>query len=153
MFSGRIIITIFSWCLRFCQSRRMEQECSQPRLSYDHPLGPRLDHFHLDEAAISQKICHEPGDRSLIDNVRWPHLFNMAVVHNGDFVAHGHGFFLVMGDRDKSPAELPLQIFQFCLHLFPDLRVQCTEGFIEQKNGGFQDESSGQSNSLPLSSH
>ena len=56
-----------------------------------------------------------------------------------------------MGDIDKGDSYLSLDLFQLDLHLLTDLGIQCAEWLIQQKNLRFIDKSSGNGNSLLLS--
>jgi hypothetical protein len=36
------------------------------------------------------------------------HLLNLTLVKNGQAIAHGQGFLLIMGDKNEGNAQLPL---------------------------------------------
>ena len=56
-----------------------------------------------------------------------------------------------MGNIDKGDPYLSLDLFQLDLHLLTDLGIQCAEWLIQQKNLRLIDKSSGNGNSLLLS--
>ena len=50
-------------------------------------------------------------------------LLNVALTKHGDAVAHGQGFFLVVGDKDKGDAYPLLNRFEFNLHFLAQLQI------------------------------
>ena len=69
-----------------------------------------------------------------VHRLRVGELFDVPFEHDGDAVAHTHGFFLVVGDEDEGDAEAALQQLQFDLHLFTQFAVERTQRFVEQQH-------------------
>ena len=51
-------------------------------------------------------------------------MLNYARIHNRNPVAHGHCFFLIMGNIYKCNVQKFLQPFQLYLHLLSELQIQ-----------------------------
>ena len=78
-------------------------------------------------------------------------MLNFAFSHNYDTVAQGKSLFLVVGDVDESDAEFLMHLFEFELHIFSHLEVECGERFVKKKHFGFVDNSPGYRHALLLS--
>jgi hypothetical protein len=78
------------------------------------------------------KVSDKSRFRLAINFARGSHLHHAAVVEQRDPVRHRQRLVLIVGHEDKGDAELPVQVFQFFLHLFAQLEVERTKGFIEQ---------------------
>ncbi len=72
------------------------------------------------------------------------------MVHHRNPVGHGQRFFLIVRHEHKGNTDPGLQGFEFELHLFAQLLVQCTEGFIQQEHFGLIDQGASQGDSLLL---
>ncbi|MNJ33916.1 hypothetical protein D3C77_286090 [compost metagenome] len=55
-----------------------------------------------------------------------------------------------MGDEDEGNAQLALQFFQLALHLFAQLQIEGTQGFVEQQYPWSIDQCTGQGHALAL---
>ena len=62
----------------------------------------------IKEVAFADEAGHKGVFGMMVDAVGVPVLLDDAVVHDDDAVAHGEGFFLVMGDEDKGETKTPL---------------------------------------------
>ena len=68
-----------------------------------------------------------------VDFARAGDLLEFSGAQEGDAVGHHHGFFLIVGDKDKGDADFALQRFKFDLHLAAEVGVERGERFIEEK--------------------
>ncbi len=60
----------------------------------------------------------------MIDGFRRGVLLHIAVIQNGDAVAHTHGLRLVVGHENRGNAESGGQLCQFMPHFLPQQSVQ-----------------------------
>ena len=86
----------------------------------------------------------------LVDVCRRADLRDPAVVEDGETVAHGERFLLVMRDVDEGDRELPLQLLEEELHLLAQLQVERTERLVEEENGRTVDDRARERDALPL---
>ena len=68
--------------------------------------------------ALTDKVCHEYGMRLIVNFLRCTDLLDLTVGHDNDFIRHGQGFFLVMGDIDEGDTQLFVHGHKLQLHLF-----------------------------------
>ena len=86
----------------------------------------------------------------LVDICGAAHLLHLAKVEDRNAVAHGQGFFLIMGHEDKRYPDPLLDVFQLHLHFLPQFQIKGTEWLIQQQHAGLIDQCPRQSNSLAL---
>ena len=91
---------------------------------------------NVEEITFPDEAGHEGVLRVMVDAVGIPVLLDDPVVHNDDAVAHGEGFFLVVGNEDEGEAQAPLQVLQFQLQFFPELVVQGPQRFVQKQHFG-----------------
>ena len=81
---------------------------------------------------------HEGGDegrgRPVVDLLRRADLDDVASRHDGDPVRHHHGLLAIVGDMDRSNADLLLDRLDLMAHGRPDARIEVGERLIEQQN-------------------
>ena len=77
-------------------------------------------------------------------------LLEDAVVHDGDAIAHGHGFGLVVGDVDGSGFELFLQADDLGAGFGAEFGVEVGEGFVHEEDLGCAGHSSAEGDALFL---
>ena len=104
--------------------------------------------FH--DVAFTDEAGNIGVGRLVVDLQRGADLLDGAGVHNHDFVAHGQGFFLVMGDEDEGNADLLLDALQFTLHLLAQLQVQGAQGLVQQQDVRLVHQGAGDGNTLLL---
>ena len=85
------------------------------------------------DVALADEARHIGVCRFVVDLQRGTDLLDLARVHDHDLVAHGQGFFLVVGDEDKGNADLLLDALELALHFLAQLQVQRAEGFVQQQ--------------------
>ena len=78
-------------------------------------------------------------------------MFDNAILHYSDTVAHCHGFFLIVGYIYERDVQLLLQSLKFDLHLLTKLKVQSSQRFIKKQNLRIVYKRSGDGDSLLLS--
>ena len=86
----------------------------------------------------------------LIDLPRCADLLKLAVVHDDDPIAHGQGFFLIMGHVDEGDAEVFLKRLELQLHLLAQLQIQRPQRLIQKEQFRVVGEGSGDGNTLLL---
>ncbi len=98
----------------------------------------------------AQEAHHEVGGRLVVDLVGGAHLFHAALVDDHDLVGHLEGFLLVVGDKDRGDVHLVVQAPQPLAQLLAHLRVERTEGLVEQQHRGLDRERPSQRHALTL---
>ena len=104
-----------------------------------------FEHVH-----VADEIGDETRVRRLVDLGRRRHLHDLALVHDGDAVGHGHRLFLVVGDDDEGQAELLLQVHQLELRFLAQLLVERAERLVEQQHLRPLGDRAGQRHALAL---
>ena len=85
---------------------------------------------------VIKKIAfpYEFGDkfcfRIMVNRIGIIVLLDFPLIHDNDAVAHGEGFFLIMGDEYESKAKFFLQVFQLDLERFAELVIKSAERFV-----------------------
>ena len=92
----------------------------------------------------------EGGGGPVVDFLRAAELLDNAVVHHHDFVAHLHGFQLVMRDVDGGGAHAVVQGAEFQRHMFAEFGIQSAQGFVHQKTGGVADDGATKGDALAV---
>src|SRR5439155_839944 len=111
-------------------------------------------------ATLPRSACRRPGrsirspsreevhrrraDESRDEEVRGPlvqrfwciELLQLPVVHDGDAIAHGHCFDLIVGDVDRRPANALMKLLQHRAGLDAQLRVEVGERLVHEEDGG-----------------
>ena len=82
----------------------------------------------IKEIAFSYEFGDKFCFRIMVNRIGVIVLLNFPIVHNNDTVAHGEGFFLIVGDEYESKTEFFLQVFQFDLERFAELVIKSAEG-------------------------
>lgn len=77
-------------------------------------------------------------------------LHDLAVLQESDFVGHGEGFFLVVGDIDGGDAGGLADIADLVAEVVAEFGVEVGEGFVEQEDGGFDDDGACEGDALLL---
>ena len=108
-----------------------------------HNLGAK-------DRALAHEGCGKTCQRLAIDAGWGTLVFNVAIVHHHHMISKCHCLFLVMGDVNKGSANPLLDGFEFILHLPPQLKIKCAQGFIQQQHGGFNHQRPGQGHPLAL---
>ena len=81
----------------------------------------------------AHEIGHKHAGRALINFLRRAELLDHALVHDGNFVGHGHGFALVVGDIHRGCAQAVMQGAQFQAHQFAELRIECAQRLVHHE--------------------
>ena len=109
-----------------------------------------LDHDAVNDVAVTDEISHKGIFRLIVHILRGAYLLNPALIHDHHRIGHGEGFLLVMGDKDKGDAQLPLDLHQFPLHILPELQIQGGQRLVQKQHLGFIDDGPGDGNALLL---
>ena len=117
----------------------------------DECLASRRHDLAHEEIRLAEEVGDEGGLRKLIEFLGCAHLFDLALVHDGDRVGHGHGLLLVMRHMQECQTDFALDGFEFELHLTTKLEVECAQWLVEQKERWTVDDRSREGNSLLLS--
>jgi hypothetical protein len=88
--------------------------------------------------------------RAGIEFVGRRELFDAAGIEQHDFVGHGHGFDLVVGDVDHGDAQALLQRADLAPHLVAQLGVQVGKRLVHQADRGLADDGPAQCDPLAL---
>ncbi len=107
----------------------------------------RLDEVH-------RRRADEGGDEEvrglLVDLERRPHLLELAVLHDGDAVAHRHRLDLVVRDVDRRRLQAVLELADLGAHLDAELGVEVRERLVEEEDGGLSRDGPADRDPLPL---
>src|SRR5215472_2032552 len=98
----------------------------------------------------TDKARHEQVVGSVIEVERCADLLDAAVMHHHDFVRHGHGFDLVVGNVDGGGFEPLVQRLDLDAHLYPQLGIEIGQRLVEQKDLGIAHDSPAHGNALAL---
>ena len=85
-----------------------------------------------------------------VDLFRRGKLFDMAAAHHEDPVRHGKRFALIMGHIDDRCTGAPVQILDFFAHADLEFRIEGTERFIHEQDGGLSHNGPGHGYTLAL---
>ena len=88
--------------------------------------------------------------RMLVDLGRRADLLDLALVEDGDAVAHAQRLALVVGDIDEGDADLALDRLQLDLHLLAQLEIERAQRLVQQQHARLVDQRAGQRHALPL---
>jgi hypothetical protein len=130
-------------------------EAGEPDLLGPDGEGPRLPRYRPSRLTREQVgHPHEPGDEpgggALVHIRGGPRLFDAALVHHGQAVAHGQGLLLIVGDVDEGEADPALDRLQLDLHLLAELEVESTQRLVQQEDARLVHQGPGQGHPLPL---
>jgi hypothetical protein len=92
------------------------------------------------QVGLAEEVGDELGPGQVVEDLRGPHLFDLAQVHHRDRVGHGHGLLLVVGDVHEGQPDLGLDPLELDLHLSAQLEVQAPKRFVEQEHLGVVDQ-------------
>ncbi|GAB1362791.1 hypothetical protein MASR1M32_20270 [Rhodobacter sp.] len=81
-----------------------------------------------------KELRHEGIGGIGIDLKRRADLFDMAVPHDADAVAHGHRLDMVMGDEDHRLAQPAVQLHQLLPHLAAQLGIKIGQRLVHQED-------------------
>ena len=93
-----------------------------------------LDHGAAQDVAFADEVGHEGVGRFVIHALGVADLQNMTIPHDDDGVAHGQGFFLIVGHIDERDPQLLLHALQFQLHFLAQFQVQRAQRLVQQQN-------------------
>ena len=122
----------------------------KPGVKAEHALAA----LHLQRAGQNVRApderCHKQVGGPLVDSLRRAHLLDVALIHDGNAVRHGHGLLLVVGNIHVGDAHRVLYLFYHRAHLHTKLCVQVAQRFVHQKHIGLYDKRAGQRHTLLL---
>jgi hypothetical protein len=93
------------------------------------------------------ELVHRAARRCVSGSVD---LLDVAMVHDDDAVAHGHGLDLVVGDVDHGGLQAVVQLGDFCAHLDAELGVEVGEGLVEEEDLGLAHDGAAHGDALAL---
>ena len=85
------------------------------------------------DIALPDELGHEDVLGLVINIHRCADLLDDPFVHHHNGVAHGEGFFLVVGHIDEGDAQLLLHPLQLDLHPLAQLQIQGPQGFVQEQ--------------------
>ncbi|MNM42719.1 hypothetical protein D3C81_535640 [compost metagenome] len=119
----------------------------------------QFDHAAVAGLAVQTAIetvvfADEVGDegifRLFVERARRRDLLDFALMEHRHTVGHGQGFALVVGHVDHGHAQALVQVFDFHLHVFTQLFVECAERFVHQHQLRLEHQRAGQCHTLLL---
>ena len=99
---------------------------------------------------LYEKLRGKPRARMFVDVGGDTELLDATAVHDGDSVAHGQGFVLIVRDANERDPEAPLQLVKFDLELLAQFKVERAQRFVQQQDLRFVDDGAGQGDALLL---
>ena len=99
---------------------------------------------------MADELSGIAGDGAGINFAGRGDLFECAVLEKRDAIGEGHGFFLIVRDKEEGDAKFALKRFQFGLHLFAEIGVECGERLVEEQELRALDEGTGKGDALLL---
>ena len=91
------------------------------KLSAEYPYSAVVYHNAVKNVRLTDKVGYKGVYGLVVYVLGRAYLLDNAVVHNNNAVAHGKGFFLVVGDVDKRLFCLLLDLFKLKLHALTQL--------------------------------
>src|SRR5579863_4441009 len=73
--------------------------------------GDTIANLAMQKVSLADKLRGVGSGGARVDGPRRIHLFQRAVAKKSDAIGEGHGFFLVMRNKEKCNAEFALQLF------------------------------------------
>src|SRR5262249_26727574 len=113
-------------------------------------LGATALHAAMEDVHVAEEVHHERIRRLLEDLGRRADLLDASLVHDHDPVGHLERLLLVVRDEDAGDVDLVVQPAQPRAQLLTDLRVERTEGLVEQEDLGLGRARPGERHALPL---
>ncbi len=110
-----------------------------------------LYHDSVQDVALANKVGHKRVNGFVVYFGRRSYLLNFALAHYHNSIAKGQRLFLVVCDIYEGDAQLFVHGFNFHLHVFAHLQVECSQRFVEQQHFGFVHNGTGNSHALLLS--
>ena len=109
-------------------------------LGRSHRVGAHLDAIgraaRQDQVGRAEEGGHETRRGARVQIVRFTQLEQPPEIHDPDAVRHREGFLLVVGHEHGGDPELALHLADGAAQFLADLRVQGSEGLIEQQHFG-----------------
>ena len=109
-----------------------------------------LQHDAVNDVAVSDKVGNEGIFRLIVDVYGCTDLLDVTLVHDNDGIGHGKGFFLIVGDIDKSDAKFIFQTDQLILHVLTELQVQSAKRLVQKQDLWFVYNGAGNGDTLLL---
>ena len=88
------------------------------------------------DGRIAQKVCDELVVGFIVEFLRFIVLLLVAVLHEHDMIGYGHGFFLIVRDKNGRHLRLKLNAPDLLPHFQPQPRVQVGQRFVQQQQSG-----------------
>src|SRR5437667_10684422 len=85
-----------------------EDESRGTQTHIDLPIADRYVDANEVHGRTAEKACHKSVDGMPIDLEWSADLYDFTLVHDADAMTHGHRLYLVVGDVDRSCADLLL---------------------------------------------
>ncbi len=70
------------------------------------------------------------------------------MVHDGDGVRHGQGFFLIVSHKKKGNADATLQLLELDAHLLAEFGIERGQRLVEEQHFGLEHKRAGQCHAL-----
>ena len=98
----------------------------------------------------AEEAGYEHRARPVVDLERRAGLEDLAAIHHGDTVAHGHGLDLVVGDVDRGRGDPVVQPTQLLAHQLAELGVERAQRLVHQEGLGPADDRAAQRDPLAV---
>ena len=119
----------------------------------DKEAFPFTENLYVEQ--IHWRVSDETGDedraRALVEFVGRRVGLELALLHDGDAVGHGHGLYLIVGHVDGGDSQIELQAFDLAAHGQAQTGVQIRERFVEEEQAGLLHKGAAQGDALLLS--
>src|SRR5580658_398608 len=112
-----------------------QRKCGWPWRSRCRPrdgagVGGPVAHFGAQKIRLTDELGRVGCSRMSINFARLCYLLESSSAEKRNTVGERHGFFLIVGDKNKSDAYLALKRFQFNLHLATEIGIEGRERLI-----------------------
>jgi len=106
----------------------------------------------------SKEVHRRRTDKSRYKFINWvvieeqggTNLLDLSVLHNDDFIRHGHGFHLVVGNVDHCRVQAEVKVGKFRPHLYAQFGVQVGKGLVKEEDLGVTDNGAAYRDTLSL---
>ena len=107
-------------------------------------------HHYVEEVRGADDFGHEDVVWSRVNRFRCAQLTDAAIVHHQDAIGQRQGLGLIVGDVNRRDLEVVLQLANFRAGFIAQAGIEIGQRFVEQQNGRFVDDGSGDGDALLL---
>ena len=121
-----------------------------PRIAVHPAAAARGLEPPVEDVGLADEVRHEQRHRPLVEILAAAQLLDLAVVEDGDPVAHDQRLLLVVGDVDHRGAQLAADVHDLELERLAELLVQGAQRLVHEQQGRLEHDRARQRDALLL---